>query len=80
MHGMQSCLSRFPDHPSRSKLRGIHLKINVLRSPFFPAVAGVFLARGAGMRVSPEVHFIQFAEDKRLLLILQEPDAPINEN
>ena len=27
MHDIQSCLSRFPDHPSRSKLRGIHLKI-----------------------------------------------------
>ena len=25
---MQSSLSRFLDHPSRSKLRGIHLKIN----------------------------------------------------
>jgi len=28
MHDMQSSLSRFPDHPSRSKLRGIHFKIN----------------------------------------------------
>ena len=27
MQIMQSSLSRFPDHPNRSKLRGIHLKI-----------------------------------------------------
>jgi len=26
---MQSSLSRFLDHPSRSKLRGIHLKIKI---------------------------------------------------
>jgi hypothetical protein len=26
MHDMQFCLSQFPDHPSRSKLRGITCK------------------------------------------------------
>ena len=29
MHNMQSSLSRFPDHPNRSKLRGIHFKIKI---------------------------------------------------